>query len=171
VLSSARMSVTPSAPEILHRLEQPGALASNLLEAAEAFFADRGDALRARWLHWEREGFPETTRAADLPDLLGLSAPQGIVEAILRARLRRGRVIVGDPGRVVEWPRFFVEPVDRLRSWHERLAHGGSNEIMVDLDAAADRVPSSLAFPREVFTDVLQSIALEIADAIRRAET
>ncbi len=164
------MIVAPPAPAVLRRLEQPEALDSSLLEAAEAFFAGRGDAVRARWMRREREGFPHSTRAADLPDVLGLSAPKTVVDAILRARLRRGRVIVGDPGRVVEWPHFFVEPVDRIRSWQERVACDAPAEVVVELDAAAESAaPSSLSFPREVFTDVLQSIALEIADAVRRS--
>jgi hypothetical protein len=153
--------------EVLDRLER-APLTGGAVELAERFFAARGDGPRARWLWHERNGYRSNTDARNLAAALGPDTPDELLAAVLRARLRRGRVQIGQIGPIVAWPHFFVEPIDRLKGWRDAIAHGG--DVIVDLklpDGAS--APRSLLFPSTVFGDLLHAVALEIADAVRRA--
>lgn len=138
-----------------------------LLRELEEHFEQRGDPAGARWMQLERLGYGRDTSMHNLDEVLGDDLPAGIMEAIVRSRLRRGTFQVGQDGPVIEWPHFFVEPFDELRRWRTMIVHGGpiTAEFLVPADSGE---PRSLAFPSTVFIDVVNTIVLEIADAIRR---
>src|SRR5262249_40691712 len=120
-----------------------------------------------RWATLERQGFPITSGELDLPALLG--EPGGaasIIPAVLRARLRRGRLLLGQPSCIIEWPHFFIEPVDQLRAWRDQMdAQGVRRDIVMDLRMTHEEsFPRALSFPHYIFADVLQGIAIELAD-------
>lgn len=161
--------MTTSPNELLNELlSGPDArnLTSNLLARAEQLFQQHGDAARARWMRLEREGYGARTEPADLAELLGRDATNDLTRAVLRSRLQHGRVVVGGVAR--QWPHFFVESVDELRRWEERVGAGGAAMISIELDVPEDAAaPQALSFPRSVFGQVLDRIAIELADALR----
>ncbi len=157
----------PSETELLQRLVVPGELDDDLLARAQGVFEARGDEPRRRWVELERQGYGADTEVGDLRALLGGTNTQGVVEAILRSRVRHGRLVIG--GAVRLWPHFFVESVDELRALAARVAGGGSEELLLDI-ASAVKPQVQLSFPRHVFAQVLQAIAVELGDAIRRNE-
>jgi hypothetical protein len=111
-----------------------------------------------------------TTGHLDLHALLGDPSAASIIPAVLRARLRRGRLLLGEPSCVIEWPHFFVEPVEQLRAWRDQIdARSAGRDIIVELPVTSDDPsPRALSFPPRIFADVLQGIAIELADAVRR---
>jgi hypothetical protein len=154
----------PSETELLQRLVVPGELDDDLLVRAQRVFEGRGDEPRRHWLQLERQGYGADTEAGDLHALVGVGA-KGVIDAILRSRVRHGRLVVG--GAVRLWPHFFVESVGELRALADRVAGGGSEELLLDIGSAGGpRV--QLSFPRHVFTHVLQAIAVELGDALRK---
>jgi hypothetical protein len=163
------MSRAASAKGVLERLlGAPDArnLSSGLLEDAERLFLSHGDAARARWMKLERKGYGARTQATNLRDVLGASAPDAVVRAVLESRSQSGRVVVG--GVVRHWPHFFVESVDELRLWEQRVASGGPRTIELELDVpSGEPGPHALSFDRLVFARVLFNIALEIGEALQ----
>ncbi|MBX3273343.1 MAG: hypothetical protein KF729_23975 [Sandaracinaceae bacterium] len=154
--------------ELLTRLED-GPPDNALLEELETLFEQDGDLASATWLRLERLGYGHETGLHNLGDVLDEHVPPAIVQAIVRSRVRRGRLQIGDDGPVVEWPHFFVEPFDELRRLRNAIAHGGP--ITVDfLVAEGSGEPRSLVFPSGVFIDIVARVTLEIADVLRRGD-
>ena len=154
--------------QLLERLER-GQLDASEIGEARALFIERGDIARARWLDCELEGYGAETTASDLRRALGADASDEVVAAALRARLRRGQVRMGADGPVVVWPHFFVEPLGTLVHFRDSIGAAVPRDLIVDLSATEPGMPPSLGFRGDVFHDIVQSIVLEIADAVRRA--
>jgi hypothetical protein len=164
------MQRAPSANDVLERLlgaPEARNLSSALLEEAERVFLAHGDAARARWMSLERDGYGARTQATNLRDVLGAGASEAVVRAVLESRSQSGRVVVG--GVVRHWPHFFVESVDELRLWEERVASGGAPTIELEFSVpSGEPSPHALSFDRSVFAQILFNIALEIGQALRR---
>ncbi len=156
----------PHEAELLERLVPPTELDDSVLEAAQRLFESRGDQARARWAQLERRGYGADTEAGDLQTLLGGECKQDLLDAVLRSRVRHGRLVVG--GAVRLWPHFFVESVSELQALSDRVSGGGSEELLVDLSSTG-KPAVQLSFARHVFTDVLQAVAIELGDTIRRS--
>jgi hypothetical protein len=164
------MSFTPAQRSVLEKLERFDVTASALGEA-ERLFADAGDAARARWMALERSGYGSETGAHNLREIVGAGFPSDVLESIVRGRLRYGRLRLTDDGPVVGWPHFFVEGIDVLRDWRNRVAHAAhGSTIVVELKTQDPSYPRALTFPDAVFVDVFRAITMEVADAVRRAE-
>jgi hypothetical protein len=129
-------------------------------------FASRGLVHHARWMELELGGYDPRATHRSLGALMP-GAPREIVDAISRARIRRGRVRVDDAGAVATWPHFFVEPVRVLRELSEEIGPI-QGEILIDMVSGTDE-PPTLAFTGNVVLDVLESIGIEIRDARRAA--
>jgi hypothetical protein len=143
-----------------------GGLTSDFLDDAAVLFERHGDPTRSRWLRLERNGYGASTEPSNLIEVFGPGAPEAVVKAARASRLRTGRFLVAGIER--HWPHFFVESVDELHEWARRLESGGAPTVSVELDiSGADTAPVALAFHRSVFTDVLDSIAVEIGAALR----
>jgi len=166
-----RMVQPVPAQDLLRRLlEAPegGGLSAQLLREAELFFSSFGDAPRARWMQCERNGYGAGTQAADLHEVLGLDAPPELITAVLDSRRQYGRLLVGDVPR--RWPHFFVESVDELSGWAQRIGSAVSSTITVQLEVPeGEAAPVALTFDSDVFQRVLARIALELGVALRQA--
>ena len=164
------MASPPSAQDLLGELLwTPGTrvLSGAWLARVEALFTALGDSPRARWMSFERNGYDARTEPANVADVLGPGGDD-LVPAVLRARLRYGKVVVA--GVAHQWPHFFVEPVDVLRDWEQKVGPGGVQTISVELDVPPGAPgPTALSFARSVFADVLDAIGVEIASALRTA--
>ena len=166
------MSAGQSAKDLLERLlGAPNArdLSSEFLEEVGCFFDARGDAARARWMRLEREGYGARTEATNLRDVLGSDAPNDVVEAVLGSRRHYGRVVVGGVER--RWPHFFVESVEELRRWEQRVSGRNQLTVEVELDIPlAEPGPRALSFPRSIFGQVLTRLALDIGVALQQMD-
>jgi hypothetical protein len=130
----------------------------------DAFLA-RGLMHHARWMEHELNGYAVDATARAVPTLMD-GAPDGIVEAISRARIRRGRVRV-EAGAVLTWPHFFVEPLRVLRDLEARVGPV-AGEVLIDL-APGHGEPPTVAFSGNVVRDVVERIGIEVRDALRSA--
>jgi hypothetical protein len=157
--------VQPNQTELLQRLVSHGGLDDDLLARAQRVFEARGDEPRRRWMQLEQRGYGADTEAGDLHASVGRDGAQGVIDAILRSRVRHGRLLVG--GAVRLWPHFFVESVGELRALAGRVAGGGSEELLLDIGSAGGP-RLQLSFPRHVFAHVLQAVAVELGDALRK---
>jgi hypothetical protein len=155
---------------LLDRLER-FQLDAVTLEEAKRFFDERGDPGRARWMSLERTGYGVTTEAHNLRDVVGNDVPEDVIASILRCRLRRGQLQVGPSGPVIHWPHFFVETLETLRDWRNRVVHVPAGDtVVIELTRRSDPLePRSLMFSPTVFIDVANAATLEIADAVRKA--
>jgi hypothetical protein len=140
-----------------------GGLDATSLELAKREFLRAGDGARTKWMDLEERGYGAETETIDVPTLLGGTAEDALVRAVMRSRLRRGRVRIGED--VVEWPHFFVEPFDDLRRIRNAITHGG--EIVAELRPSSRLVPHAIAFDSHVFEHVLHDLEVEILDALR----
>lgn len=160
-----------SAQDLLEQLlRAPDArnLSADFLREAERFFRARGDAARARWMRLEREGYGARTEATNLGDVLGAGSPDELVGVVLATRRRHGRVVVGGVER--RWPHFFVESVDDLRRWEERVRGGGPPTVSLEFDVVpGDAGPHALSFSRGIFGELLDGIAVEIGATLQQA--
>ncbi len=129
-------------------------------------FASHGLPHHARWMTLELDGYDPKATVRSLPELMR-GAPPEIFEAVSRARIRRGRVRVGEDGSIITWPHFFVEPVRELRHLGARIGPV-AGEILIDL-APGHGEPPTLAFTGNVILDVLETIGIEIRAAARTA--
>ena len=149
--------------ELLHRLESPGPLDPGLLAELEDALRARGQAALARWVHLELEGYGPDANPAALAELLDAPAGSELVQAVVRARVRHGRLHAD--GRVIVWPHFFVEALTELQALADRVGRSGTFEIVVEFGSSA---PRELAFPRGVFHEVVKATRVELADAVRK---
>ena len=159
-----------SVKELLERLlGAPDArnLSSDLLDGAERMFTARGQGAHARWMRLERDGYGARTEATNLRDVLGADAPDEVVRSALDSRSQYGRVVVG--GVVRQWPHFFVEGVDEMRRWEQRVgSSGGPSTIELEFELPlGERGPRALSFDRSIFRRVLYNIALEVGTALQ----
>ncbi len=118
----------------------------------------------AHWIALELDGYDPEATVRSLPNLLR-GAPTEIREAVSRARVRRGRVRVGDDGSIVTWPHFFIEPVRELRDLAARIGPV-AGEVLIDI-APGHGEPPTLAFTGNVIADVLERIGIEVRAAAR----
>ncbi len=141
------------------------ALDDEVLRQYRSEFQQRGMSHHVRWVDLELGGYDPAATARSLPSLLE-GAPRSILDAVSRARVRRGRVRLED-GRVVTWPHFFVEPVRTLRELTAKIGPV-AGEILIDL-APGHGEPPTVAFTGNVVHDVLDRIGIEVRDALRSA--
>jgi hypothetical protein len=139
------------------------ALEDEVLLRYRAAFVARGMGHHARWVDLELSGYDPAATARSLPTMLD-GAPSSILNAVFRARVRRGRVRIED-GRIVTWPHFFVEPVRVLRDLGARIGPV-AGEILIDL-APGHGEPPTVAFTGNVVLDVIDRIGVELRDALR----
>lgn len=137
---------------------------AELLRLRDRFRA-QGRVHHARWMELELSGYEPSATARSLPALLE-GAPPTILEAVIRARVRRGR-LAADDGSVVTWPHFFVEPIRTLRDLAAKIGPV-AGEILVDLVPDSGE-PPTLAFTGNVVLDVIERIGIEVRDAARTA--
>ena len=152
-------------------MDPRGALPETTLDEDELgrlrkHFESHGLAHHARWMTLELDGYDPKATVRSLPELLR-GAPPEILQAVSRARIRRGRVRVGEDGSIVTWPHFFVEPVHELRRLGAKIGPV-AGEILIDL-APGHGEPPTLAFTGNVIVDVLETIGIEIRAAARAA--
>lgn len=131
----------------------------NELRRLRELFTSHGLRHHACWMTLELDGYDPGATVRSLPDLLR-GAPSEMLEAVSRARIRRGRVRVGEDGSIVTWPHFFVEPVRELRHLGARIGPV-AGEILIDL-APGHGEPPTLAFTGNVIVEVLEAIGIEI---------
>jgi hypothetical protein len=161
--------MTPDPSTLLQRLARPLDIDGELVGDVRQFFLARGQPPLARWMDLEVKGYaPETSADSfDIQRALGAEAPSWVVDAIRRGRVRSGFCRAGR--RIIEWPHFFVESIADLGKVAVKLTGGGVSWIEFSFDVPpGSPSPRVVSFRRDVLSDVLASIALEIADAVRR---
>lgn len=161
--------------DLLDQLARPGEPAPDTLAAARDLFTTAGAPALSRWLQCELSGYGGSG-AVSLRGALGVAD-----DAPLAARVRGYRQQVGrvrtqggtDPGKRLQLPYFFGEPLATLRQFRANA------EAVIGESVEVESLPPSqlyappgapvwtLEFPRYVFDRVLSGLAVEVELAVR----